>query len=401
MRWHGRYILSMADQGFWSLSQLALQITIARGLGISQYGQWGVAVALVALATAAHTALITEPLLTFGGPHGEAPIARQAYGKLHLRLVLLTTTLMTMTAWAIQGPKPAAAAAVWAAALMTPGILTAWLCRREALAAMRPGLAATLGVTLLVLAPGLAWSVIHLASGDLLEVAAVMGVATLSIGLILRRRLSRIDDAGNDLTRAYRYARFAAPTYAFAWVPLSLPLVLLGAGDHFLPAGELRLAILVAMPALQAASAIGAMLLVNLSGRAPGQKRTEALRSLTLVWLVTMVGGTVLVALAGPIGTLLGHAGWRTGEPLVLLMAVITLFEGTNYVMASTLRSHGRLVGLLTAQGAGAVATVLAGLLLGHDRAMAAGWAMLAGTATFTTAQLFRIRGLWSQRRDG
>ncbi|MGH7626911.1 MAG: hypothetical protein ACREOJ_16545, partial [Gemmatimonadaceae bacterium] len=83
LRWAGRGVWAITDQGLFAVSNFAMNILLARWLTPTEYGAFAIAYSVFLLFGTLHTALLTEPMLIFGSVKYEADFA--AYMRVLLR----------------------------------------------------------------------------------------------------------------------------------------------------------------------------------------------------------------------------------------------------------------------------------------------------------------------------
>src|SRR5690348_1671137 len=236
--WVNRGMWTLADQGFFSLSTVTLNVLLARWLPPHAYGAFAISYSLLLLLATVHTALLTEPLLVFGA--GKYAHTLPVYVKIVMRGHWLVTgvcsVLLASTAFVLRKlGMPLLGEAVFGVAAAAPFILLTWLMRRACYVRSRPEWAATggalaLGLTVLGL--------LLLRRGDALSIISALGVigganALAGAWLVLRVRTPMGKSSGAPpsasvvLRDHWSYGSWAAGTGMLSWAPTDLYVLVL------------------------------------------------------------------------------------------------------------------------------------------------------------------------------
>lgn len=195
-------VLALLDQAVVSAASFLVVVLIARVAGLDALGHWALATSLVALAVAAHDALVTRPYTITRpslAPAREIHVFAALVGTLGLGLLFGLGALGTAGIGLAAGGAVETAFIAGALALAIPAVLMRELARRDAFAAlaMTRALAVDLAASGLLLAAVLALAL----SGMLSPLTAVLALAaatgiTAGFWLIRRRAHLRPDLAG-------------------------------------------------------------------------------------------------------------------------------------------------------------------------------------------------------------
>ena len=344
LRWAGRGLWAVADQGLFAISNFAMGVLLARWLSPAEFGGFSVAYALFLFLGVLHTALLTEPMLVFGSAKYASAfpgyLARLV--KWHWvvagvgGVVLALAGLLLQVVWS----SPVAPTVI-SIGLMAPFILLPWLARRACFARLQPQWAAIGGGIYLLLM--LLGALALFSTGSLSAVTAtlLLGACGLVVGaglvhaLIRGRRRGRGDadvrEVREVLADHWRYGRWALLASAVGWFPSNIYVLLLPAEGGLALSAALRALMNLVMPVLHAVGALSTLLLPSLVR----VRETPAFRTALVTALVLFTGGTVVYWLlvatfANPLLTLLykeryaehAHLMWSLGAlPVVAAIA--------------------------------------------------------------------------------
>ncbi len=293
--WGPRALLSLADQGLFSLTTFVVNVLLARWLAPEAYGAFALAFAVFLFLGALHTALLTEPMLVLGAgrfrEHFRSYLGFLLSG--HLLVSLLGAALLTLAAWLLaQAGNALLTNALYGVAIASPFILLPWLLRRAFYVEARPTWAAVgSGLYLALSVLGLLWL---RAANQLSPFSAylVLGLAALLISLLLLAALKPQRNSKSKMAamRApqWDYARWAAVSAVLIWVPLNIFYLAIPYASELSAAGVLRALSNTLTPLTQSVQALVVLLLPQLAtlyqerGRATLHRR---LRQFSLAFL--------------------------------------------------------------------------------------------------------------------
>lgn len=300
---HVRWALSGAwallDQGLFALANFAVNVVLARWLTAEDYGGFTVAYAIFLFLSTVHTALVTEPMLVFGGgPYRER---LPDYLKLLMRGHWLLTAGASLTlaivggALLIAGQRPVGLA-VLALAAVNPLLLRLWLVRRTCYVRSKPHLAASGGLLYLaVLVVGASL----LARAEWLSSPSAFllmgGGSAAAVAWILSHFKEPSSEYSPDfrrdiVSRHWDYGRWAVGTGLLGSVVLYLYYVVMPLRFGLEGAATLRALTNLIMPALQSGMALWAVALP----RFVSVRDTPAFGSLLRKLLIVCCSGAAL-----------------------------------------------------------------------------------------------------------
>ena len=379
--WARRGSWAIADQALFSLSNLALNVLLARWLAPSGYGAFVTAFAVFLLLSGIHNALLIEPMSVFGaGRYSEeyASYMRKVTGlQWGLSSVLAVPTALVGLAYRLGWfgivPSRDISGAFFAVSLATPFVLYFWTMRRACYARLNTGLAAAGSAVYLVLMVGgqyILWS------RDMLSIPTCMGTMAFAgfvVGSVLLFRMSRPTRGASVFRVAalmrehWSYGRWAIATTVTSWMRgniyyMVLPIIVgLGAS------GGLRASMTLVSPIASFSTAVGTFLV-------PTFVRLRASRSThypRVVWLVAVlfsIAGLAywLAVLAYGRGLMRAAFGdaYSSYYGLLPIVGLIPVLSGTHQVLASALRAQERPDLEFRAQFISAGVALTAGVLL-------------------------------------
>ena len=197
LRWSSKGFWAVSDQGLFAVSNLLVNVILARSLPRAEYGAFATAYTVLLLVNVVHSALISEPMLVFGADRYGASFSH--YFRILLRYHWLLTlgisaclgvTAVVLTA-TTSGSLGQAAAGL---TVVAPFILLNWLVRRACYVVSRPRLAAlggALNLTVVII------GTIVLARLRMLSVFSgqlIVGAAALAATGLMMRTLLRVTD---------------------------------------------------------------------------------------------------------------------------------------------------------------------------------------------------------------
>jgi O-antigen/teichoic acid export membrane protein len=375
-KWIGRGAWAVADQGFFALANVLLNVMLARWLPPSEYGAFAVGYSIFLFIGAFHTALLTEPLLVFGPVKfaGQSRSYLNALLRGHWALTGVGSLLLIIAGGlvALKGGHTLAQA-LFGLAVAAPFSLLMWFGRRAAYLRFQPRLAtmASAAYLLLLLAGLFSLYSFHLVS--VFSALLVMSVAGALSGLWLLRRVRRaIAENESDADRSdvardhWRYGRWAAATAVLMWVPLNFFFVVLSILINLEASAALKALTNLTLPLLQANAALGSLLLPALVMRA---RNAEQFRKLLIWSLILFVGGASVYSLG--IGTFshflvnrLYGGVYDSYSNILWLLLSIPIFDGAMVVLANALRALERPDRVFWAHLGVAVFILTAGVLI-------------------------------------
>jgi O-antigen/teichoic acid export membrane protein len=354
LKWIARGAWAIADQGFFALANVLLNVLLARWLAPAEYGAFAVAYSLLLFVGAFHTAFLTEPLLVFG----PAKYARQTRTYLsallrgHWALMAAGSGVILISGFVLQfSGATSLARAMFGLAVAAPFSLLMWFGRRAAYLRFQPRLAsvASAGYLLLLLAGLSALAALHAVS--IFSAMAITGAAGAIIGFwLLWRIFSELPEEEKHSTPPavfndhWRYGRWASATSVLMWIPLNFFFLVLSLVINLEASAALKALSNLVLPLLQANAALGSLLLPAMVLRAG---HGQQFRRLLCSALGLFAGGACLYSIViGTFSRLLVHllysGRYDAQTNLLWLLLIIPLLDGAMVVLASALRSLER-----------------------------------------------------------
>ena len=373
-KWIARGSWVVADQGFFALANVLLNVLLARWLGTDEYGAFAVAYSCFLFIGAFHTALLTEPLLVFGsGKYANQPrwylrtLLRGHWGLTGIGSLLLIVAAIVLHFYG----ATLLARALFGLSLVTPFSLLMWLGRRAAYLRFQPRLAtiASAAYLVLTLAGLLALAGLHVLS--IFSAMAALSVASAVTGFWLLRSVLRpmaYEESDAPLMPVvadhWRYGRWAFATALLMWVPLNFFFVVLSVLVNFEASAALKAISNLVLPLLQTNAALGALLLPAMVVRARNRERFKKLLRLSLALFAA--GAVFYSVVVGLFSSGLVHLlyGGRYDSQTNLLrpLLLIPILDGAMIVLASALRALERPDRVFWAQLAVAIFVLTVGV---------------------------------------
>ena len=295
--------LAIIDQALYALTNLVLQIVVARSISSDEYGAFSIGVLFFFVAALVQQALIIEPMFVF---------SRHRYGErmaaYHNRLkrgwafgfglvVVAVGGVLSLGLWSFH--LPVVAVSVLGFAIVSPASLYMWLLRRMALLLGQVHLAVIGGAVYAVSLLGLAlplW-----AFGKMSAVAGIAltglaaSIACLVMLVVLPREVGRGAPPDDMFSQHLRYGRWALGSEIINWIIFNGPIAALPFWFGLSAAANFRIINLLFLPLLQTTSALTVVLLRVFA--APGGESTKPAVVLKYVGLLG-VGAAFYSAIA-------------------------------------------------------------------------------------------------------
>ncbi len=374
--WISGSFWSVADQGLFAGANFFVNVLLARHLTPEAYGAFAVTYVTFLLVGGVHTGLFVEPMLVFGAGRFEGRSA--AYLRVLLRGHLvysvgsgLLLAGIGVVAW-MAGSRylPAEFLSIGAGA---GAIIALWMLRRAAYIVDQQHWAAMAGALyVLVLAVG-AFALVD--AGRLNGPAAfgLMAVGSLASSVVLAWRFGLFaSDAAPSAALAAEvraahaeYGRWAAPTGVLEWMHGALPMLVLPLFVGLAGSGTLRALYNLALPALQAFTALGVMAIpIFVRARVTGDLRRTATGVGGVILGLSLAYAAVLLA-GGPELVRWFYDGKYAPTPAALwMLALLPVAAALNGVAMAWLRSEERPRDIFAARGAAVVSATTVGLAL-------------------------------------
>ena len=267
--------LAVADQFLFALSQLIVNLGLARSLTPSDYGAFTLAYTTLLLFGTAHTALLTEPLMVFGSSKYTSSFRH--YLKLLLAGHAIVTATFGLLLAAISALLYSSAVSLSTAlmyvGLSGPFLLLPWLLRRACYVRLLAHAAALAGAlhcgAMLV---GLLWlaNVGWLSIGSAFLLMAGSSLAASLLMVMFLRSAQRPEPTPPAVKEVavdhWHYGRWALGSGLLTWLQWSIYYFLLPHFATVAEAGALKAIMNLVLPVLHGYTALSMVLLPALSG---------------------------------------------------------------------------------------------------------------------------------------
>ena len=301
-------ILAILDQSIYALTNLALQMLVARSVSGEEFGAYSVGSTFFFVAALVHQTGVIEPMFVF-----TAQRYGQQIGAYHLRLrrewsigfgaaALVVGLLLALAMFILGSPLLARILAAFAA--VTPVLLYLWLLRRMAFVLGRIEIAVLGGVIYslsLLSAVGLVWHAGYLTSVVAIGLSGLAAVVASAVVMaVMRWPVSQSRPPADLVYQHFRYGRWAVSSEAVVWLIGNGPIVVLPIWYGLAAAAQLRILNLMFMPLLQVVSALGSLLLRRY---ASSKRDAYNIRTVFKYFWLLMAGASVYSALILVFGT--------------------------------------------------------------------------------------------------
>ena len=327
----GTPFLAIVDQSVYALTNLALQIVVARSVSAEEFGAYTFGSTFFFVAALLHQSLIIEPMFVYStqryGNQMTAYHARLRQGwSVAFSVSVLAAGLGISIGFLVFG-SPLVAKCVAAFAFISPVLLYLWLLRRIAFILARIDLAIVGGGIYGITLCGMAVLVWHL--GDMSAAVAIClsgiaaAIASIIIIVLLPRPLPHTPPPGDMVYQHLRYGRWAVGSEAVNWCIANGPIVVLPIWFGLSAVGTFRIINLLFMPLLQITAAMSTILLRRFATRRGEASSLPIV--LRFVWM--LLAGATLYSLAavlfGPLAaSILFGSGYIIKGSWLLLSAV-------------------------------------------------------------------------------
>lgn len=351
-RWISQGAWAISDQALFALSNLLVNVMLARWLPPGEYGAFVTAYTLLLLLGVAHGALLIEPMMMFGASRyaDVFPQYLRVLLRFHWIVSAGAAAALGLAALVFQmlGLEPMVRA-LTGVACAVPFILLSWLVRRACYTVGRPGISTLGGVVYLVImaggAAGLYWS----GRMSVILASLLMAVAALAASGVMLRTLGP-RPSGRPVDRAsvwaahWDFAQWGAAAGLLLWTQGYAFYLLLPVWGGLEATATLRALMNVVMPILQSDSALVALLVPAFArAQARGTLFTLVRWSAALFALEALTYWGVLAAFHGPIVTLLYGENYRQQSELLLILGALPLVSSLYNIFGAALRVRGQI----------------------------------------------------------
>jgi O-antigen/teichoic acid export membrane protein len=352
--WGMRGTWAIADQALFALSNLLLNVLLARWLPPAEYGAFVAAYTGLLLISVLHTAFLTEPMLIFGANSYAAcfPSYFNLLRRYHWRVTIASAVALAAVAGMVHlAGNPLLARAFVGAAIASPCVLLAWLNRRACYTLGQPRRAAIAGAGNLVLVLGVTavlaqWQLLSvltaqllLAGGALLAAAMMRSVTTASAAGPLSAQERR-----SITTDHWRYGRWSAASGLVLWAGAYIYYLALPAFGGLEDSGALRALNNLVMPLQQSDAALITLLtpvFVRARNQPGGLARTVKVAALGF-GLEAIIYWIVLILYGGELLRLFYGGVYRYDISVLILVGALPFLNGLFGIFSSALRARGQ-----------------------------------------------------------
>ena len=409
---HGGW--AVADQAVFVLTNVILNVLLARWLLPAYYGAFAVAYSVFLLIGACHAAVLIEPMLVFGSSRYASQW--KAYSDLLLKGNHLLATVASLglavagvCSWLI-GSR-ALGGAFLGMATASPFILCMWLTKRSCYVNQQTQLATA--QSLIYFALTLA-GLLFLKGAQLISLFSAMLVVALASALAGAWVLNKLRVVGRpiqtrldrqDVTRAHwEYGRWALMTNILLWMSTNFYLLALSIWSSLEISGHLKAITNLAFPLMQANAALSAAVLPVLvvSSSNGSEFRRVMYRAIGFFAGLGAVYGMAIGIFGAPLIQLLYRGNYDASMKVMWLLAVVPVFDGLNAVLSSTLRSLEQPSRVFLAQVVAAVCGVSFGIVATRAWAVvgAVGAMVLTGGLAVVVLALSTWKSLATDKLD-
>jgi O-antigen/teichoic acid export membrane protein len=285
-------ILAVTDQSLYALSNMVLQIIVARSVSPDEFGAYSVGATFFFVAATVHQACIIEPMFVFSTQRYVGSMA--AY---HERLRRGWSVIFGVTVWVVGMGIALAlcglglqrlAECVAAFALVSPFALYMWVLRRMAFVLGRFELAVLAGAiyasTLLGMAGAFWYAGRMSAVLGICLTGVAAGLASTAITLLFPRSPILTPPPDDMIHQHLRYGRWALGSEAVSWLINSGPILAIPVWFGLSAAAQLRVVSLLFMPLLQITAALTVFLLRSFNSLTPNT--SDMARAMKYAWLL-------------------------------------------------------------------------------------------------------------------
>lgn len=341
---------ALADNALFSLSNLFLNIYLARQLSMPDYGIFVILFSILMIGQSFFNSLLTEPMLVFGGRRYRRHFS-QYLGLLLVGLAIFSTLfgiLLFVGALILQHVGlQEISSPMLVLIVAAPFVFFSWLMRRACYVCSRLKLAAGGGAVYLVLMLG---GLYFLADRELLGVRSALVVmlgGSLLSGLYLcwkielkwpERNLARFGRL--IAARHIRYGAWAAPSRIFFLVPGHIFYFLLPISGGLEATAALRALMNLVAPIQRGQEAINSLLLPALSRASMTAEFPRLVRASILSFLISALLYLCVVGIFRfyVLDFLYGEKYSAYGN-YVLLLLLLPVFSGVANVLSSAFRA--------------------------------------------------------------
>ncbi len=254
---------AILDQSIYALTNLGLQMVVARSVSQGEFGAYSVGSTFFFVAALVHQTCMIEPMFVFTGQR-----YREYVGAYYKRLrrewsiafgtaALLVGLILAALLWILGSPPLARTLAAFA--IVSPLLLYLWLLRRMAFVLGRIDIAVLGGVVYslsLFSGAGLVWYASHMTASAAIGLGLAAVIASVVVTRAIRWPLQEGLAPADIVYQHFRYGRWAVSSEAVNWLIFNGPIVVLPVWYGLGAAAQLRVLNLMFMPLLQVVAAM-------------------------------------------------------------------------------------------------------------------------------------------------
>jgi O-antigen/teichoic acid export membrane protein len=376
-RWPPSEAFSVLDQLLFNGANFGFNILLARWLGLSAYGAFAVGLSVFFLAGAMHTAVLTEPMMVFGGTKYSTRFSWYVgvLVNFHWALSAIIAVALALGALVVDYlGSHQMALALWGVAAASPFILLSWLVR-PACYVQRVAQFAALGSGLyaLLIAATLWWLQSH---GLLTVVTAflAMGLASLISAAVVIALLKnrgdlaiggeRKESAREVLAGHWAYGSWNVVGTIAQWSSSQILFVLTPMFLNLAAVGAMSVGATLMRPLFPMIRSITPLMLSRVTADIDNPERADALRKYVFRWLAVCAGGTLCYALTltifyEPVSRHLFAGKYLAYRDLVLLFGLAYTASAAVQVIHVVIRAMGETRSIAFVWGTPGILTAL------------------------------------------
>ena len=363
------------DQALFYGANFASNIMLARWLGATAYGAFAVGLSIFFLAGALHTAVLTEPMMVFGGRKyvTEFPWYIGLLLRYHWVIAAIASFALGSAAFVVDrlGPHEMAMA-LWGVAAASPFVLLAWFVRpacyvrgQAQFAAIGSGIYAFLMLSSFYLLQQYARLTIFsafIAMGLASLIGAAVTLALLKPQWILVRPITI---ARHEVFENHRaYGSWNALATIAQWSSSQILLVLTPVFLNLTAAAAISVIANLMRPMFPIIRSITPLMLPRVTAEIGRPERTRSLRKYVLGWLIVSAGavlvyGIGLTALYEQVSRHFFAGKYHGYADLVFLFTLAYIASAAVQVISVVIRAAGRTRIIALIWGAPGVMTIL------------------------------------------
>ncbi len=364
-RWLRRDGFAILDQALFYGANFVANVLLARWLGPSAYGAFAVGLSIFYLAGALHTAVLTEPMMVFGGRKyaGDFQWYVGLLLKYHWPVAGIGAVAIAAGAFLIQRiGSPAMANALWGVAAATPFILYAWFVRPACYVRRVAQWAALGSGVYAIVVLGIIAELEHAHALTPLTGFGAMGAAsligalatTLLLGPHWRETASERAARRGVFADHWAYGSWNAIATVAQWSSSQILIVLTPIFLNLEAAAAIGVMSVLMRPLFPVIRSITPLMLPRVTSEIGVAGRMRDLRRYVLGWLGVCGGGALLYGLAvtifyEPIARHFFGGKYHGYASLVLLFGLAYAASAAVQVMSVVIRAAGqtRLIALI------------------------------------------------------